>query len=174
VAAGAECDACLVGRWQLNNASYLTHLNALASSQSAGTPLQYTTAEGAAFIEFGTDGVARQSYEDMRVKAALTMENLEGESAPLELGINMSGSGRAEYAAAENELAYTSSDFRMDIETTFMGQPMQAPLDTGSEALASGLFTGARYTCTLGLLTLKPLYPSVSADLPALQLDRLP
>ena len=167
------CDTCLLGSWQLDNSSYLTHLNTLISQ--IAPDLVYTGITGTAFVKFTPDMVATQDIQDLSISADM---DIAGAGTQFFTFI-MSGTSDAAYLLAQNRITYNSITADITVTTTLNGQVMSVP--TSTDYMSGGpLGTGATYTCSGNMLSMNPIYPDPPSpappyhDLPALLFTREP
>ncbi len=166
--AANACDTCLLGSWQMDNSSYLTHLNALMSV--AAPTLVYTGISGTVFAKFTPEMTVTQDIQSLSVSADMTIPGAGTQF----FSFVMTGSSNAAYTLAENRLTYTSISADIAVTTILNGQVMSAP--TSTDYMSGGpLGTGATYTCSGNTLSLIPIYPNPAySGLPALLFTREP
>jgi hypothetical protein len=169
--AANSCDTCLVGSWQMDNSSYLTHLNTLIGQIAPG--LVYTGITGTVFVKFTPDRVAAQDIRDLAISADV---NVAGAGTQF-FTFTMAGTSEAAYSLAQNSITYNSINANIAVTTVLNGQTMSAPAST--DYMSGGpLGTGGTYTCSGDSLSLIPSYPPPPSpnppyhDLPALLFTR--
>ncbi len=163
---GTGLCSCLTGRWQMEDTSYLTHLNELIHQAAPGT-VDYTKVQGAVIVEFLSDGQVSQQINGLSIDANMNVEGLPIQT----LVIAMDGTTASDFHELDGVLSYSGLNSQLTISTILNGQQLGDSIP--SDYLASGpLGTGGNYTCADNTLSLIPVYPDYH-DLPALQFTRL-
>ena len=163
--AGTALCSCLTGRWLMDDASYLTHLNGLIEQAAPGT-IHYTDVQGEVIIEFMSGGQLTQEINNLTISADLVTPGLPVQK----LVITMDGTTTSNFEELNGTLSYSNLQSLLTISTELNGQPLGS--SAPSDYLSGGpLGTGASYTCADTDLTLVPIYPHYT-DLPPLSFTR--
>ena len=159
--------SCLVGRWNMDNTSYLTHLNGLMLQAAPGL-IKYTAIDGEMTAEFTSGGQVNQSIDALNILAEMSVTGLPIQN----LVVAMDGTSTAGYTVTNNSITFTSVESHLTISTSLNGEALAT--GTPSDYLSSGpLGTGAGYVCSENTLTLTPTYPNYT-NLPPLTFSKEP
>ena len=162
---GTSLCSCLTGRWLMDDASYLTHLNGLIAQSAPGT-VNYTDVQGEVLLEFMTGGQLTQQINALTISADVTSPGV----AAQQLVIKMDGSTSSGFEELNGTLNWLNIHSQLTLSTTLNGQALGTSIPT--DYLSDGpLGTGASYDCSDNDLTLTPIYPHYT-DLPPLSFTR--
>jgi hypothetical protein len=162
---GTSLCSCLTGRWLMDNASYLTHLNGLIAQSAPGT-VNYTDVQGEVLLEFMSGGQLTQQINALTISADVTSPGV----AAQQLVMIMDGTTSSGFVDSSGTLSWSNLHSQLTLSTILNGQSLGNSVPT--DYLSGGpLGTGASYTCSDNDLTLTPIYPHYT-DLPPLSFTR--
>jgi hypothetical protein len=157
--------SCLTGRWLMDDASYLTHLNGLIQQSAPGT-VNYTDVQGDVTLEFTPDRHITQQISDLILTADMNVAGLPVQN----LVISMNGTTASSFEDTGETLNFSGINSQLTISMMLNGQSMGNPAQ--SDYLSSGpMGMGGSYTCSDTDFTLIPTYPTYH-DLPELLFTR--
>jgi hypothetical protein len=135
------CDECVVGTWQLDNASYLAHLGGLWPVVQAGLGAFGLSSDGAEVFPTGVFGVMTMTFEGTGVAKGEQLDwGIAGKGVKddkvvtIELVYN--GAGEATWRIETDEttgtdyLFFDDRSFALSGRMIFQGFPLSAPLPT--------------------------------------------
>lgn len=157
------CEECLLGTWELDNASYLAHMGGVWPIITAGLPALGLPTDGAEVhptrvfgsmqITFKQDGTAVGAQAGWGIAGEATHEGRTIESQ-----VTYSGTGEASWrtetdpATREDYLFFDAGAFDLLAQMIFMGFP-QAARPTGGSNDPIFLSSPQPYQCTAATLT---------------------
>lgn len=132
------CDACLIGNWELSNASYLSHAGPLwdivvAAMPSQGADATPTSVFGRMSIQFREDGTASGVQEGWGIAGVVTREEKR-----IDTRITYNGTGEANWRVEVEEdsdrhfLFFEEGVFDLFAQMTFEGFPLASRPTGGS------------------------------------------
>ncbi len=162
------CDQCLLGSWILDDASYLTNLNALLHQSGAGDNYHYTQAMGRDQVEFTGDLRIAQHIFGWHIISTIDVPGAGTHS----LDIYLDGNTSSSYSiVSPGQLAINDNKSNVTPRVLYDGGPLGTPPNLGP--VESGpLGTGGTYVCTADTLSLIIQYPGFD-PLPALRFTKV-
>lgn len=140
---GPRCDECLLGLWELDNASYEAYWNASPAGEAES--VEYRGVTGLMWATYGEDGVVMNGWTDFTINYH---QALGGSVPNMAFAIILNGSGSAYYSAFGDVLTYSESVSDYAVVVTMNGDPVGSSGIT-PEAVGGGMFGSAiRYICT--------------------------
>lgn len=163
------CDECVVGAWELDNASYLAHMGGLwpivvAGLPSGGAEAHPTEVFGRMTIKFNADGTASGEQEGWGIAGEATKD---GDTVHSRMVYN--GAGEAAWKIQEDELSdsrfvfFEDGSFALTGQMIFENIPL-APRPTGGSNDPIFLSSPQPFLCSATTLTYNaddPLGPIV-------------
>lgn len=161
-AAGSVCDACVVGRWRMTHASYLTMFNAMMADAGEAAP-DVAGTSGDLELGFGNDGLVAAQAMPFSVQTIGSMPDAQGNTVSSEITITFSGGDLMNYLAMDGQLFLetVTPGISMKMLVNLGGQEFEAPITSGDVPIFGGGSPGAPseygYICSADHLTLIPL-----------------
>jgi len=162
-AAGAGCDACVVGRWRMTHTSYMSMYNAVMSDAGEAAPFA-TGTKGDLFLDIQDDGTLDAEAAAFGVTAIGGIPDSQGDPLYTETTMSLDGTTVMDYMALNGDLVMQVVDQGIAAKFTFslMGEEFEVPL---GDAAGAGFGTGSpgtlqpfNYVCVANQnLTLAPL-----------------
>jgi hypothetical protein len=163
---GGVCDTCVLGRWRMSHQSYSDIFQTVTQGAEA-LPVDNLLTSGDLELEARSDGTLLAEALPFGVQTIGSTPGLAGESIPLTITVQFSGSSLLDYLAMEGEFLTTlvSPGIQTKSQADLGGQVIEgllddaflAPFGAGPEG-AQSHFT---YTCTpteLRMWATEPIY----------------
>jgi hypothetical protein len=158
---GVDCEACLLGTWELDNSSYLFHMGGAwplvaASLPSGGGDIVPTGVFGVMSLTFNEDGTAEGVQSDWGIAGKAT-----GPDGAIEVAVMYNGTGQATWRVEVDEdteeryLFFENGEFGIISQLVFEGHSLDARPTGGSNDTVF-LSSPQPYTCTNTTLTYNP------------------
>jgi len=155
---GVDCEACLIGAWQLDNSSYLRHMGGVwpivvAGLPGSGVEVSPTGVFGTMTLTFHDDGTAEGEQSGWGIAGKAT-----GREGAIEVAFIYNGAGAATWRVEVDEeteqryLFFDSGEFGLVAEQVFEGHVLEAR-PTGGSNDPIFLSIPQPYTCTDTTLT---------------------
>ncbi|MEX2161649.1 MAG: hypothetical protein WD751_07000 [Anaerolineales bacterium] len=154
---GPTCDECLIGLWELDNASYEAYWN--ATPAGANENVEYGGVSGTMYAIYDEDGFVTNGWSDFTINYT---QSFGGTPPDQDFAIILNGVGTARYSVFGESLTYSESLSDYIIVVT-MGGSVVASTGITPDAFG-GDFSGTpiRYVCTDEMLQF------ISAEFPQL------
>ena len=157
VEAGPGCDECLIGLWELDNASYEAYWNTTPAGEAEG--VTYNGVSGVMWGSFSLEGEAKHGWTDFKISYTQEISGIPDQN----VAIILNGTGRAAYSVFGDTLNYSDSVSNFGVEVVMNGRIVGStgisPEDVGG-AFTTGPY---RYVCTdLTLQFISVDYPQLN------------
>jgi len=142
VSTGPICDECLLGMWQLDNASYENYWYATPAGEAEG--VTYNGVSGVMWGSFSIDGEAKHGWTDFKISYTQSISGIPEQ----DVAIILNGTGRAAYLVFGDTLSYSDSVSNFGVEVVMNGRVVGST-GISPEDVGGGFTTGPyQYVCT--------------------------
>lgn len=142
VSTGPICDECLIGLWELDNASYEAYWNATPAGEAEG--VTYNGVSGVQWASFSVEGESKYGWTDFKISYTQEISGIPEQ----DVAIILNGTGRAEYLVFGDTLSYSDSVSNFGVEVMMNGRIVGStgisPEDVGG-AFTTGPY---QYVCS--------------------------
>ena len=154
---GPLCDECLIGLWQLDNASYEAYWNATPAGEAEG--VEYRGVGGLMWASYGEDGVVLNGWTGFTINYT---QSFGGTPPDQDFAIILNGAGQALYSVFGDTLSYSNSTSDYEIVVTMNGSAV------GSAGITPETFGGDFSGGPIGYVCTDETLQFISADYPQL------
>jgi hypothetical protein len=156
VSTGPICDECLLGLWQLDNASYEAYWYATPAGEKEG--VTYRGVSGTMWASYSFDGLVLNGWTDFKIGYTQEISGIPNQ----DVAITLNGTGQASYLIFGDTLTYSDSISDYEIVIA-MNNRVVGTTGVTPESFGGGLGSvPVRYVCTEDTLQF------ISADYPQL------
>jgi hypothetical protein len=170
------CDACLVGLWSLDTASYLALVNYITPAESEAGKGGSTGVTGGLTMKLTDTGQFQAAFAPMTVNGfTMVRDALDSDNfIKFLIDVTFSGSASGTYSASEEMFSTAVTTNAINVTFTVNGQPGGRVNNAGMDPGA--MLGGAQYICSTTSLILQPPPPvqAVKADPPWLVFTKVP
>ena len=143
------CNNCLVGAWELDNASYEPFFLAAFPTN----PPILNGATGRLYARFAADGTLSGGYDNFMVDYIPQIEGVSSQQSDLDTQLTLNGNGTARYSTHDTTLSLTDSNFNIAVQVLMNGTVISGTTGISPGMSSIPLGDQGQFQCTGNTLT---------------------